>query len=93
MPRQIRHRPVIRARMTEDGRKYRCECTCSTFSRWAFERYAAVQARDHHLAGIAPAAADRCRDTAAHGTKWWDPCSLCKDQLPLPGFEDLASTP
>ncbi|MFE0270510.1 hypothetical protein ACFWZ7_26190 [Nocardiopsis alba] len=34
--------------------------------------------------------ADRCREPRRHRTPDTERCALCADQMPLPGFEEIA---
>ncbi|RCV49755.1 hypothetical protein [Marinitenerispora sediminis] len=98
------HRPDVRQRLVETAQgetwALRMECPhpdCEPgpahagVSRQAMARAEAdVEA---HRQEVAPPEGERCRDPRRHRTRqWWDHCTLCADQLALPGMEPDALT-
>ncbi|MBV2367112.1 hypothetical protein [Streptomonospora nanhaiensis] len=86
-----RHRPTI-ARWREETSQgeawcYQARCSCGVEMDEHYARGRAVRDRDEHLAEVAPPPAERCRAPRAHGSRSWDRCPLCVDQLALPGLE------
>jgi hypothetical protein len=84
-PVPVRHRPQIERRLDAAGRKtYRLSCACGhTGQEHAARRMADCDLNDHILALPRVPAAEQCRDPQRHGCRHWEPCSVCRDQLPL----------
>ena len=84
------HRPRITAveEDTDEGEAliWRVVC-CHATQDLSYFRQSDVQgALAGHLDQIAAPEIERCHDTTAHRTRWWDACLLCSAQDPLPGF-------
>lgn len=84
------HRPRITAdeEDTDEGLAliWRVLCCHATQHLSYFRQAQAQDALAGHLDQIAPPETERCHDTTAHRTRWWDACLLCAAQDPLPGF-------
>jgi len=79
-----RHRPAARA-ISRDGLiRWRMACSCGAAGPARRTRAEARRDVRAHIENLPPAPADQqCRDPKNHRTKEWEPCPLCRDQLPL----------
>jgi len=87
-PRLIHEAEVLLADGWTSAWRVRCSCEHAGPHRPGRpgKRQAAAD-RDAHLDAVAPPEGERCRDTRAHRTRWWDACPVCAHQMVLPGME------
>lgn len=80
-----RHRPKIARRMDPSwGRVYQFRCTCGARGEEYAARQMARADEQEHVAALPRVPADQqCADPQRHGTRPWERCGVCADQLSL----------
>lgn len=86
-----RHRPTIKTGTGHVGVVYRMRCTCGASGDDQPVRSLAKRDIDNHLRTLPLVPVEQqCRDPRAHGTREWEPCETCANQLPLFDLGDVA---
>lgn len=87
-----RHRPIVASAIARGaGLVYRMRCTCGASGADQPTRGLARRDLDAHLTALPLVPPEQqCRDPRTHGTREWEPCETCANQLPLFDLGDVA---